>query len=130
MPKIKWTDVLPSVIRMIGPYQWHRDNGYVCDVAAEDVPGIITCAGFELAEDGDLTVVNGIGQKWADELVLAGIVSLRQLVDADTADLAGKIGARWALVQAWQSQAQALSREREQASLNVDSASTDERPRG
>jgi hypothetical protein len=130
MPNIKWTDGNPPIARIIGPYQWNERNEFTCEVAAEDVPGIITLPGFDLADGDDLTQLRGIGQSWADELALAGIVSLRQLAEADVADLADRIGARWSMVQAWQGQAQALEEQREPIVDDTQDGAQDEAPHG
>ncbi|MBN1814710.1 MAG: hypothetical protein JXA14_22915 [Anaerolineae bacterium] len=134
MPKIKMVNGNPTVVRIIGPYQWARGNGFTCEVAAEDVPGLITLPGFELVENDNLTTIRGIGQHWVDELALAGVVSFRQLAEADPGALAEQIGARWGMVAGWQGKARyLLEQQEEQRKTNVNGAQAgdeDEAPHG
>lgn len=61
--------------RIVGPYEWNRENGYVVEVVqAEEAADLLTHGGFEIAEGDSLLEIAGDRDR-AGELVLAGVSS-------------------------------------------------------
>lgn len=72
-------------------------------ITADDVSGAISGQDDEAVILGDdLTAINGIGNKTAVKLVNAGITTYVQLIEADSEDLAEKIGANVSVLRSWQ----------------------------
>lgn len=66
-----------STVRIVGERRWGPENGYVCEIADEDVVSeLLTQPGldFTVSSDDELAILVGVSQ--AAELALEGIQSV------------------------------------------------------
>ena len=80
----------------------------ILPMVGEQGTATVGAQGKEVKEEGKLEDVNGIGAATAKKLVAAGIGSLVQLVDADTAVVAETAGVGIDKAADWQAQAAKL----------------------
>ena len=74
--------------RIVGPYVWEKENGWIQDVDHDWLLELLTNVGFRLVEEPDLERVPGIGPATAEALLLLGVSTVAQLRVADAAELA------------------------------------------
>ena len=95
--KIRFTG--PTVVRrIIGPYEWSTETGFVQDVDADMAAQLLTDPSdrFVLDADEPLLALDGVGPQRAAELALAGIGYLSNLAELDKAGEKRLADAVWA----------------------------------
>jgi hypothetical protein len=95
--KIRFTG--PTVVRrIVGPYEWSTETGFVQDVDADMAAQLLTDPSdrFVLDADEPLLALDGVGPQRAAELALAGIGGLSNLAELDKAGEKRLADAVWA----------------------------------